>query len=217
MNDHPSPLSELALLVAELDEEAVLELVYNRIESGDDPMEILHECDEGMREVGRRYEIGDYFIAGLIMSGEIFREVVEIIQPLIEEQKNEKPSGKILVGTVHGDIHDLGKNIFSMLLASHGFEVIDLGVDVEPELFAQKAIELRPDIIGLSGLITASFEGMKETIQTIRAETAKSEISIPILIGGGFITSEVSRYVEADFWINDAMAGVRLCEDILKS
>jgi len=217
MTTPPAPLSKLALLVADLEEDDALELVHKRIQSGDDPMAILSECDQGMREVGRRYEVGDYFIAGLIMSGEIFREVVEIIQPLIREQHKQLPSGKILLGTVHGDIHDLGKNIFGMLLTSHGFEVIDLGVDVEPEIFAKKAIEVQPDLVGLSGLITASYESMKRTTATIRAETEKQGLFIPILIGGGFITQEVCKYVGADYWMNDAMAGVRLCEELINS
>ncbi|MEJ2759900.1 MAG: cobalamin-dependent protein [Anaerolineales bacterium] len=130
--------------------------------------------------------------------------------------KKESPSGRILLGTVHGDVHDLGKNIFGMLLTSHGFDVVDLGVDIEPEVFVEKAIEVQPDIIGLSGLITASFESMKETVNAINKETAKQGQKFPILIGGGFITEDVSNYVGADYWMTDAMAGVRLCEDLLK-
>jgi len=154
-------------------------------------------------------------IAGLIMSGEIFREVVEIIQPLMVKKTEQKSSGRIMVGTVSGDIHDIGKNMVGMLLSCYGFIVIDLGVDVPPAAFAAKEVELKPDIVGLSGLITASFEMMKQTISVLRVESEKHNLSFPILIGGGMIDDQVCRYVGADDWLQDAMAGVRLCQKLL--
>lgn len=205
----------LAKLIAELQEDAVLELVKQRLEAGDDPLQMSDECNEGMRQVGMRYEQGEYFVAGLIMSGEIFREVVELVQPTLEQQATGKNSGRVLVGTVAGDIHDIGKNIFGMLLACHGFEVIDLGVDVPPDVFAAKALEVRPDIVGLSGLITASYEPMKETVTDLREAAQKHGLSYSILIGGGMINEQVCKYVGADYWMPDAMAGVRLCEELL--
>ncbi len=132
---NPNLNSELAKLVADLEEDTVLKLVQQRLEAGGDPLQIIAECNEGMRAVGQRYEQGEYFVAGLIMSGEIFREVVEMVQPLLEKQADGKASGRVLVGTVSGDIHDIGKNMFGMLLSCHGFDVIDLGVDVPPEMF----------------------------------------------------------------------------------
>lgn len=209
-NDH-----RLIDLLADLEEDAVLELVRRRIAAGDDLMQILDECNEGMRLVGNRYEQGVYYIAGLIMSGEIFREVVEMIQPLLEKNIFQEPCGRILVGTVSGDIHDIGKNMTGMLLACYGFTVIDLGVDVSPTEFAAKALEHKPDIIGLSGLITASFEMMKETVTVVRAEAAHHGLAFPILIGGGMMDEQVCRYVGADYWVKDAMAGVRLCQHLL--
>jgi methanogenic corrinoid protein MtbC1 len=206
---------QLVHLVADLEENAVLDIVRKRIDAGDDLMQILEECNQGMQIVGKRYEQGEYYIAALIMSGEIFREVVEMIQPLLEKQTDRKSSGRILVGTVSGDIHDIGKNMLGMLLTCYGFTVIDLGVDVPPAEFASKAISLRPDIVGLSGLITASFETMKETVSVLRAEAAKYELSFPILIGGGMMDDQVCHYVGADFWLKDAMAGVRLCQSLL--
>jgi methanogenic corrinoid protein MtbC1 len=209
-----NPNNQLALLVANLEEDAVLELVQQRLDAGDDPLQIIEECNEGLREVGQRYEKGEYFIAGLIMSGEIFREVVELVHPLLEKQVSGNSSGRVLVGTVSGDIHDLGKNMFGMLLACHGFQVIDLGVDVPPVEFAAKVIEIKPDFVGLSGLITASYETMKETVAMLRSESRKHNLSFPIIIGGGFIDDQICQYVEADYWMPDAMAGVRLCEKL---
>lgn len=207
--------NRLAQLVADLDEDTVLTLVKQRIDAGDNPLQIIAECNEGMREVGLRYERGEYFVAGLIMSGEIFREVVELVQPLLLQQADGRISGRVLVGTVSGDIHDIGKNMFGMLLACHGFEVIDLGVDVPPDVFAAKAIETKPDIVGLSGLITASFETMKQTIATLRDEAQKHKLTFPIIIGGGMSDDQIRQYVGADYWMPDAMAGVRLCEELL--
>jgi methanogenic corrinoid protein MtbC1 len=206
---------KLDKLVADLEEDAVLALVQKRIDAGDDPLYILNEANEGMRIVGQRYEDGEYYIAGLIMAGEIFREVVELIQPLIEERVRGKSSGRVVVGTVFGDIHDLGKNMFGLLLACHGFRVIDLGVDVPPAEFAAKVIETKPDLVGLSGLIMASFETMKETVTELRAEAKKHNLSFPIIVGGGFIDEQICNYVGADHWVPDAMAGVRLCEELM--
>jgi len=210
----PNSNSQLAQLIADLEEEIVLELVRQRLDAGDDPLQIIDECNEGMREVGQRYEKGEYFVAGLIMSGEIFREVVELVQPLIEQQSEGNASGRVLVGTVSGDIHDIGKNMFGMLLSCHGFDVVDLGVDVPPDIFAAKAVEIKPDIVGLSGLITASFESMKDTVTALRAQAEANKLSFPIIIGGGMIDDQVCQYVGADYWMPDAMAGVRLCEEL---
>ena len=212
-----NPNNKLAPLIADLEEEAVLELVQKRLDAGDDPLQIIEECNEGMREVGQRYEKGEYFIAGLIMSGEIFREVVEIVQPLLEKQVSGNSSGRVLVGTVSGDIHDLGKNMFGMLLSCHGFDVVDLGVDVPPDEFAAKVIQTKPDFVGLSGLITASHETMKETIAMLRTVSSEHDLSFPIIIGGGFIDEQICQYVGADYWMPDAMAGVRLCEKLLNN
>jgi methylmalonyl-CoA mutase cobalamin-binding domain/chain len=211
-----NPNSQLARLMADLEEDAVLQLVDQRIKAGDDPLKIIDECNEGMREVGLRYEKKEYFVAGLIMSGEIFREVVELVQPLLEQQTEGKTSGRVLVGTVSGDIHDIGKNMFGMLLSCHGFEVIDLGVDVPPAVFAMKAVEAQPDAVGLSGLITASFEMMKETVAALRKESQEHGLSFPVIIGGGMIDDQVCQYVGADYWMPDAMAGVRLCEELFR-
>jgi methanogenic corrinoid protein MtbC1 len=206
---------QLIDLLADLEEEAVLALVQQRLAAGDDPLQIIEDCNEGMRQVGQRYERGEFFVSGLIMSGEIFREVVELAQPLLQRQNNGQSSGMVLVGTVSGDIHDIGKNITGMLLACYGFTVIDLGVDVPPAVFAAKAVETKPDVVGLSGLITASFDSMKATVAALRAQAQERQCAFPIVIGGGMIDEQVCRYVGADYWVNNAMDGVRLCQRLL--
>ena len=206
---------ELIAHVANLNEKEVLTLVEGRVALGHDPLAIIEDCQEGLRQVGERYERQEYYLSGLIMAGEIFREVMEIVQPIIVEQFTGKESGTILLGTVRGDIHDIGKNNLSMLLTCYGFSVHDLGVDVPPSEFLLQAIQVRPDIIGLSGLLTSSYDAMKETIDLLRL-TGDAEINnIPIVIGGNQLNEQVCQYVGADYWLNDAMSGVRLCQKLL--
>ena len=201
--------------VAELDEQAVLALVRKRLSDGDDPLSIVEECQEGMRQVGERYEQEQYFLAGLIMAGEIFREVMELAQPAIEAQISGGESGRVLLGTVQGDIHDIGKNIQGMLLSCHGFTVYDLGVDVPPARFLAEARRVKPDIIGLSGLLTSSYDVMRDTITLIRNASVSDLAGTPIIIGGTSITEQVCKYVGADYWIINSMEGVRLCQRLL--
>lgn len=201
--------------VANLDEKEVLSLVEKRVAQGHDPLAIIEDCQEGLRQVGERYEQQEYYLSGLIMGGEIFREVMDIVQPIIEEKLFGQESGTILLGTVKGDIHDIGKNNLSMLLTCYGFSVHDLGVDVPPSEFMLQAIQVRPHIIGLSGLLTSSYEAMKETIDLIRMSGEAEIMTVPIIIGGNQLNEQVCRYVGADYWVNDAMSGVRLCQQLL--
>ncbi|MCA9977978.1 MAG: cobalamin-dependent protein, partial [Anaerolineales bacterium] len=173
------------------------------------------DCQEGLRQVGERYERQQYYLSGLIMAGEIFREVMEMVQPSIEEKFTGNETGTILLGTVKGDIHDIGKNNLSMLLTCYGFSVYDLGVDVSPSEFLLQAMQAKPDIVGLSGLLTTSYDAMKETIDLIRHSGDSAIASVPIVIGGNQLNEQVCQYVGADYWVNDAMTGVRLCQELL--
>lgn len=201
--------------VADLQELAVLALVQSRLVGGGNPLEIIEDCQEGLRQVGERYEKQEYFLAGLIMGGEIFRQVMELVQPTIEENLSGNETGTFLLGTVRGDIHDIGKNNLSMLLTCYGFSVVDLGVDVPPSEFLLQAIQIKPDFIGLSGLLTSSYDAMAETISLIRKSGEPELMQIPIIIGGNQLNEQVCRYVGADYWVNDAMSGVRLCQDLM--
>jgi dimethylamine corrinoid protein len=201
--------------VAELNEQEVLALVQQRLSNGDDPLSIVEDCQRGMRQVGERYEQGQYFLSGLIMAGEIFREVMELARPVIQEKMRGNESGRILLGTVQGDIHDIGKNIQGMLLSCYGFTVYDLGVDVPPHTFFTQAAKVKPDIVGLSGLLTSSYDAMRDTITLFRRNPDHPLMSIPIIIGGVSINDQVCQYVGADYWIVNAMDGVRLCQRLL--
>jgi methanogenic corrinoid protein MtbC1 len=207
--------NDLIGLLADLEEDVVLATVRQRMAQGDDPLRIIEDCQQGMREVGERYEQGHYYLSALIMAGEILREVMEQVQPVIEGCIIGHASGRILIGTVWGDIHDIGKNIASMLLACHGFTVYDLGVDVPPDVFAARFVALRPQIVGLSGLLSSSYDAMRETVALLRAQIPASGPAVPIIIGGGLLNEQVCQYVGADHWITDAMNGVRLCQEIV--
>lgn len=201
----------LAAALADLREAEVLEIVRARMARGDDPLQIIEDCQAGMREVGERYTQRRYFLSGLIMAGEILREVMEIVMPSVEEQFSGNTAGRVLLGTVQGDIHDLGKNLLLMLLRGYGFDVLDLGVDVTPTKFVAEARAFQPQAIGLSGLITAAHATMRETVTALRAMMAEDGIQIPIMLGGQ-VDEQVCRYVGADYWTTDAMEGVRLCQ-----
>jgi methanogenic corrinoid protein MtbC1 len=208
------PTSRSANLIAaisDLQEETALALVRQRLAAGDDPLRIIEACQEGMRQVGLRYEQREYYLAGLIMAGEIFSQVMELLRPVVERQVSGPASGCILLGTVKGDIHDLGKNIVNMLLSCHHFAVHDLGVDVSPAYFAQQAAQVQPDIVGLSGLLTSAYDAMRETVTLLRAQGYHG----PIIIGGGQISEEVCQYVGADYWTTDAVRGVELCKELV--
>lgn len=175
-------------------------------------MEITRAGEHGMRRVGERYEQGVYFLSGLIMAGEIFKEIVALVQPGLEIELSGDASGRVLLGTVAGDIHDIGKNIVSMALRGFGFTVEDLGVDVSPERFVEAARSCHPDIIGLSGLTSASYESMRLAIKALRAGDIDRVGDIPIVIGGAAVNRQVADFVGADHWSTDAMEGVRICE-----
>jgi methanogenic corrinoid protein MtbC1 len=200
----------------ELEENAVLSQVRQRLQAGDDPFVIIEDAQQAMRLVGERYEQGMYYISSMMMAGEIFREVMEIVEPLLMQKTTGKESGRILLGTVQGDIHDIGKNIFSILLRAHGFTVTDLGVDVPPKRFVEETLRFKPDIVALSGLLTISYDSMRETIQQIRHLDDHAVARTPFIIGGGTINEMVCAFVGAEYWSVDAMTGVQLCRQVMK-
>ena len=205
---------DLAQALADLKENEALEIVRLRLGRGDDPLQIIEDCQAGMREVGERYAQRRYYLSGLIMAGDILREITELVLPLVEEKFSGHTAGRVLLGTVQGDIHDLGKNLLLMLLRSYGFTVLDLGVDVAPAKFVQEARTFKPHAIGMSGLITAAYPTMRETVIALRTMMAEDGVQIPILLGGQ-VDEQVCRFVGADYWSTDAMDGVRLCQRLV--
>jgi 5-methyltetrahydrofolate--homocysteine methyltransferase len=206
---------DLIAAISDLKEKETLILVKSRLSNGDDPFDITKDCQEGLKEVGLRYEKHEYYLAGLIMAGEIFQQVMELLQPSIKNKFSSKEMGTILIGTARGDIHYIGKTIAAMLLTSNGFTVHDLGVDVPPAEFLAHTKEIKPDILGISGLVTSSYDSMKETVDLIRLSDDAMISSMPIIIGGNQLNDQVCEYIGADYWVDDAMLGVRLCKELV--
>ena len=207
---------KLVQLIADLQEEAALELVREMIDSDENLLSIIDLCHKGMNEVGKRYEQGIYFISGLIMAGEIMRQVSKMLLPCMESQNMNGSLGSIVLGSVEGDIHSIGKDIFKTLVRVNGFAVHDLGVDVSPEKFQAAVYEFRPKIVGLSCLITAAYSPMQETIALLRKNLTEDIAPRAYLIGGR-VDGIVCKEVNADHWVNNAMEGVRLCQRIMDS
>jgi methanogenic corrinoid protein MtbC1 len=205
----------LSTLMAELQEEAVLDLVRQHIADGVDPLTIIDLCHKGMIQVGEYYEQGRYFIAGLIMAGEIMRQVGQQVFPLLASKITNGNIGSIVLGTVEGDIHFIGKDIFKELVRVHGFVVHDVGVDVPPSKFLAAIHEFKPDIVGLSCLISAAYKSMHETIALLK-DNIPEEFAPRAYLIGGQVTELLCKQVGTDYWTNDAMKGVRLCRQIME-
>jgi len=205
---------ELRKAIVELRRDEIRSLVKARIDKGEDPLQILNECRQGMNAVGDLYQKGDYFLAELMLSAEVFKGAVAILEPHLARARPSKPLGKVLLATLKGDIHDLGKNIFATMLKAQGFEIIDMGVDVPPKLVLEKVKETSPDFVGFSALITNAFDSMKEAVDMLEANSLRDQFKI--MVGGGVTNLSVKDYIGADFQTVDAMKGVRYCMDIIK-
>jgi methylmalonyl-CoA mutase cobalamin-binding domain/chain len=209
-------LEDLRAALIELDEERTLAITREILAKGGvSPHSILGTCQDALRVVGERYEREEYFISGLIMAGELFKEVLELVQPLYEQEARSASTGTIVLGTVAKDIHDIGKNLFGTSLRSYGFDVIDLGVDVTPERFFEEVKRSKADVVCLSGLIAAAFESMKQTVDLLRRRQDELGYRPPVVLGGAIIDGRVCEYAGADSWSTDAIEGVRICQNLV--
>lgn len=202
-------LDEIRDALADLNEDGALQLVKDALAAQMPAFEILKACQDGMTEVGKRFECQDYFVSDLMMSGEIFKQISSILEPELKAGGAES-AGKIVFGTVKGDIHDIGKDIVVNMLKSANFEVIDLGVDVPPEKFIAAVKESGAKVMGMSGLLTLAFDSMKQTVVALEAAGLRQEVKV--MIGGGPVDGNVCRMVGADEWGADAQAAVRLAK-----
>jgi methylmalonyl-CoA mutase cobalamin-binding domain/chain len=199
----------LSAALAELKRDEVAEAVKTRAEKGDDPLLILEECRRGMTMVGDLYQKGEYFLAQLLLSADIFKGALATLEPYLARTRSQNPLGRVLLATLRGDIHDLGKNIFATMLSAQGFEIHDLGVDIAPELVVEHVEEIRPHFVGFSVLITTAFGSMKQTADMLQEAGLRRQFKL--MVGGGVTTPAVQEYVGADFQTTDAMEGVAYC------
>jgi methanogenic corrinoid protein MtbC1 len=211
-----SELSAISTAVAELGEAKTLALVEQALAAGENSGDVVHAVQEGLRTVGRRYEQKEIYLAGLIMAAEIFRGAMELAQPGLEGELAGNASGRVLLGTVAGDIHDIGKNMAALAFRMLGFTVEDLGVNVPPEKFLEAARQFNPDIVGMSGLLVVAFDAMRQTIAIFREHENELPKTPLFVIGGGTVNEQVARYVGADLWTDDAMRGARQCQEALE-
>ncbi len=194
----------------EMRESEALDITKSLLDSGEDPVAILNTCTQAMEMVGKRFEEGTYFLPELMMAGEMLSQISGIIKPMLKGDHATKKRGKVLIGTVQGDIHNIGKDIVTFLLDVNGFDVRDIGIDVPPEKFVEMIHEFKPQVVGMSGLLTVAYESMKYTVQAI--EDAGLRNDVKIMIGGGLMDDKVCEYAGADAYGKDAMAGVALAK-----
>lgn len=202
-------------LIVELDEDEAVSLAKEMLGAGYDPLELLGHCREAMDQVGKLFEEQEYFLPELMMAGELLTEISAIAKPLIQQASDgdAKAHGTVVIGTVHGDLHDIGKNIVSFMLEINGFDVVDLGIDVPIPDFIAAIKEHQPEVIGLSGFLTLAYDTMKTTIEVIEQEGLRD--GRRIMIGGGQMDEQIKNHTGADAVGLTAMDAVDLCRDWL--
>jgi methylmalonyl-CoA mutase cobalamin-binding domain/chain len=202
-------LGKLSDAIRALDKEGVLQVVKANLDSGRDLLDLIEEARVGLQAVGDEFERGNLFLMELMRAAQIFKSAAALITPRIKERGcGEEVKGKVLIGTVSGDVHDLGKGIVASLLECEGFEVIDLGVDVKESVFAAEVKEHNPQVVGMSGLLTTSIPVMGRTVQALAEAGLRRNIKI--IAGGGVVGEVDASRIGADFTTSNANEGVRM-------
>ena len=212
MSEMNAQEQQLVDWLADMDEDSALELAKRMLQEGVNPLRVLELCRAAMDIVGKRFEEGEYFLPELVLAGEMLETIGAIAKPMITHAPGEEPKklGKVLIGTVHGDLHDIGKNIVSFMLDINGFDVKDIGIDVQVKNFIEEINAYRPDVVGLSGFLTLAFDSMKETIAAFEKEGLRQQFKV--MIGGGQIDETVRAYTGADAFGVNAVDAVNLCK-----
>jgi methanogenic corrinoid protein MtbC1 len=214
MADMTDQEKQLVQLLADMHEDEAI-AIANRmlLEEKANPLRVLELCRNAMDIVGKRFEEGEYFLPELVLAGEMLEKIGAVAKPLITQGPGEevKKLGRVLIGTVHGDLHDIGKNIVTFMLDINGFDVRDIGVDVPVKKFIEEINDYKPDVVGLSGFLTLAFDSMKETIAAF--DSAGMRERFKIMIGGGQIDETVRKYTGADAFGVNAVEAVSLCRN----
>ncbi|RJE47288.1 cobalamin-binding protein [Dehalobacter sp. MCB1] len=205
-------LDAIATAIGELDEEKVLSLLNTFIQanpSEDDAKQVVAACQSGMSIVGDQFEKGEYFVGDLIFAGELLANAIETLKPFLSAE-NEGNRGKIVLGTVAGDLHDIGKNIFRSMAEAAGFNVLDLGIDQPASEFVRRVKEVNPEIVGMSGVLTLALESMKNTVDALKEAGLRENVKI--IIGGNPVTNNACEQIGADAFTTNAAEGVKICQ-----
>jgi len=200
--------SDLVALISELKKKEAIQVTQRRLAAEEDPLKILDDARQAMQIVGERFSAGTYFIPDLVYSGKILEEIAAIIKPGLSQMPKTKKRGKVVIGTVAGDLHDIGKDLVTFMLDINGFDVYDLGIDVQPQTFVDKINEVQPEIVGMSGFLTSVYQAMQDTVDAIAQAGLRD--TVKIMIGGGVMDDEIKRFSGADAYGRDAMVAVTL-------
>lgn len=209
-------LKALTHAVEDLDEETVLNIINDFVAinpSGEDAQKVVLACQQGMAIVGDLFEKNEYYVGDLIFAGDLLTQAINAIKPVLGGVGSQK-IGSMVIGTVQGDIHDIGKNIFCSMAEAAGFEVYDLGVDVSSRAFIEKVKEVKPQIIGMSGVLTLALDAMKNTVEELKEAGLMDNIKI--IIGGNPVTSEACKMIGADAFTTNAAEGLKICQGWVK-
>lgn len=202
---------DLINLIADMKEEEALALVHQMLDAGEDPQGILDAASQAMTLVGKRFDEKEYFLPELIIAGEMMKTIGDLVKPKLAAQSTGSAKrGKVLIGTVAGDIHDIGKDVVSFMLDVNSFDVHDIGVDVPAATFVSKIQEINPDIVGMSGFLTVAYDQMKRTVDAIKEAGLRDNVKI--MIGGAIMDDNAAKYVGADAYGADAASAVRLAK-----
>jgi len=202
--------NDLVDAMVKMREAEAMELAQKMLDAGEDPLQVLERCREALEIVGKQFEAGKYFLPELILSGEMLKRISKIAKPFMQKESSKKAEakGKVVIGSVKGDIHDIGKDIVVFLLDINGFEVHDLGVDVPAEKFVEAISQVQPAVVGMSALLTTALESMKNTVDVIKNAGLRDQVKI--MVGGGAVDEKVRKYTDADAYGPDAVAAVNL-------
>jgi len=201
---------KLVNAISDMQEEEALQLVREMLDAGTDPQEILDASRDAMVIVGKRYERKEYFLPELIIAGDLLKQIAALVKPRLKARGPAKTLGKVLLGTVAGDIHDIGKDVVGFMLDVNNFEVKDIGVDAPAEAFIKGIREFQPNVVGMSGFLTQAFDQMKRTVAAIGEAGLRGKVKI--MIGGAIMDASVAQYVGADAYGADATAAVALAK-----
>lgn len=205
-------LEVLTQAVGDLEEAKVLEILNEFVASkpsSEEAQKVVNACQQGMAIVGDLYEKNVYFVGDLIFAGELLTAAIDTLKPVLGSDSSEK-IGKMVIATVEGDLHDIGKNIFKSMAEAAGFEVYDLGIDASAQAFVEKVKEIKPQIVGLSGVLTLALDSMKKTVDALKEAGLREDLVI--IIGGNPVTEEACRQIGADAYTTNAAEGVKICQ-----
>ncbi|MHA1255552.1 MAG: cobalamin B12-binding domain-containing protein [Promethearchaeota archaeon] len=206
---------ELVNAMVDLQRSKVFEIVRNEIEKDTDPLKIIEWLSQGLKKVGEYFDKKEYFLAELITGGDIFETVYQEIKPVLEKKNvNPQIKGKIILGTVQGDVHDIGKNIVKTILTVSGFHVEDLGVDVPPEKFIDAIKQNEAKILALSALLTIAIDSVEEIIKLLRKEDLRDKVKI--IVGGSAFSEEIVKNLDVDAFGIDPMDALKKCQQFLE-